>query len=340
MGNWRWIGAPIAAAYGSVLALRHVLYDEHLVPSYEPRIPTIGVGNLAVGGTGKTPMVEYLIRLLQAHGYKAGVLSRGYKRRTHGLQIASVNSTADTIGDEAMQIHRKFPDVQVVVCEERARAIRQIQNMPEHPDVIILDDAYQHRSIRCGLSILLTAYDNLYVHDHLLPWGSLRDLPFRATKANIVVVTQCPDTIRPIDKRVVDSSLKLATFQHLYFSGVEYDEVQVVGRPLLLTGIARPERLIDHVKARYPQAEVLSFADHHRFTDADRLLIKQKAEACDCILTTEKDYQRLLLSDTAELGKPVVVQPIRITVSKEVNSLDDDVLSYVRESLHKVKGER
>ena len=169
MGKWRWLAAPLAVLYGGVITLRHLLYDEHVLPKYTPRIPTICIGNLAVGGTGKTPMVEYLIRLLQKHGYKVGVLSRGYKRRTHGFQIADAQSTADTIGDEPMQIHSKFPDVLVAVCEERMIGIRRIQNIPSPPDVVLLDDAYQHRSIVCGLNILLTAYDNLYVHDHLLP---------------------------------------------------------------------------------------------------------------------------------------------------------------------------
>lgn len=316
--------------------MRHLLYDEYALRSYKPRIPTICVGNLAVGGTGKTPMVEYLIRLLQTHGYSVGVLSRGYKRRTHGLVIAAANATADTIGDEAMQIHRKFPDVLVAVCEDRVSAIKRIQKMPEHPDVILLDDAYQHRAIICGLNILLTAYDRLYVHDHLLPWGSLRDLPYRATKANIVVVTKCPDTIRPIDKRVVDNSLHLATFQHLYFSRVKYSDVAIEGVPLVLTSIARPEYIIEHVRTIEPQTQVLTYPDHHRFTSGDVNTILQCAKRCDCILTTEKDMQRIRLTDLQErLTKPIIVLPITITIDPETRTFDDDVLIYVRESLHK-----
>ena len=334
--SWRWLAAPLAAIYGGAVALRHLLYDEHLLPKYEPRIPTICVGNLAVGGTGKTPIVEYLIRLLQSNGYSVGVLSRGYKRRTHGLMIASSAATADTIGDEAMQIHRKFPDVLVAVCEDRVSAIKRIQKMPNHPDVILLDDAYQHRAIICGLNILLTAYDRLYVHDHLLPWGTLRDLPYRATKANIVVVTKCPDSIRPIDKRVVDNSLRPATFQHLYFSRMKYADAAIEGVPLVLTSIARPEYIIEHVRAIEPQTQVLTYPDHHRFTSSDVKTILQRAERCDCILTTEKDMQRLLLTDLQEhVSKPVIVLPITITIDQETRTFDDDVLTYVRESLHK-----
>lgn len=335
--NWRNLTAPLAVLYGGVISFRHLLFDEHLLPQYTPRIPTICVGNLAVGGTGKTPMVEYLIRLLQSHGYKVGVLSRGYRRKTRGFLFATASATADTIGDEAMQIHRKFPDVLVAVCEERVTGIKHIQRMHNPPDVVLLDDAYQHRSIVCGLNILLTAYDRLYVYDHLLPWGTLRDVPYRATKAEILVVTKCPDTMRPIDKRVVDSSLRPATFQHLYFSHMHYDDVPVPGVPLVLACIARPEYMISHVRALHPQAEVLTFPDHHRFTAADISTILQRAERCDCILTTEKDMQRIRQTDIIErYGKPVIPLPVHITVQVEAHSLDDDVLSYVRESLHKI----
>ena len=336
MNTLRWLAAPLAVIYGGAVALRHLLYDEHFLPSYTPHIPTICVGNLAVGGTGKTPMVEYLIRLLMSHGYKICVLSRGYKRRTRGFQLAHANARVDTIGDEAMQIHRKFPDVLVAVSEDRASAIRKIRKMHTPPDVILLDDAYQHRGVTCGLTILLTAYDHLYTHDHLLPWGTLRDLPYRATKANIVVVTKCPDTIRPIDKRVVDSDLHLATFQHLYFSRMQYEDVPITGVPLVVTAIARPEYIIAHIRSIEPQTVALTYPDHHRFTPADIHTILQQAERCDCIITTEKDMQRIELTDLlATCSKPVIPLPIRITVDKENTSLDDDVLTYVRECIHK-----
>lgn len=326
----------MAVLYGGVIALRHLLFDEHILPTYTPRIPTICVGNLAVGGTGKTPMVEYLIRLLQREGYKVCVLSRGYKRLTRGFVVATSSATADTIGDEAMQIHRKFPDVLTVVCEERVSAIRKLQKMHTPPDVVLLDDAYQHRAITCGLTVLLTAYDRLYVNDHLLPWGSLRDIPYRASKANIVVVTKCPDTIRPIDKRVVDSTLRLATFQHLYFSQMVYADVPIQGVPLVVTGIAQPEYMISYIRAIEPQAEVLTYSDHHRFTPADVSEIIRRAERCDCVITTEKDMQRLMLTDLPQqLTKPLIPLPFSMTVDVETRSFDNDVLTYVRESIHK-----
>lgn len=336
MQNWRWLAAPLAAMYGGIIALRHLLYDEHALPKYTPQIPTICVGNIAVGGTGKTPMVEYLIRLLQQNRYRVGVLSRGYKRKTRGFIIADDSATADTLGDEAMQIHTKFPDVLVVVCEDRVSAVKRIQRMPDHPDIMLLDDAYQHRAIVCGLNILLTAYDRLYVSDHLLPWGTLRDIPYRASKANIVVVTKCPDTLRPIDKRVVDNSLKLATFQHMYFSRMHYADVPIQGVPLVLTSIARPEYMIEHIRSIQPQAEVLTYPDHHRFTVADVRTILQRVEQCDCIVTTEKDMQRIRQTNLLErIDKPVIVQPISFSIDREAHSFDEDVLAYARESLHK-----
>ena len=332
-GNWRSILAPLAVAYGGAIALRHLLFDEHALPSYTPHIPTICVGNLAVGGTGKTPMVEYLIRLLQQHGYKVCVLSRGYKRKTHGFLLATDSATADTIGDESMQIHRKFPDVLVAVSEDRASAIRKIQKLQTPPDVILLDDAYQHRGVTYGLSILLTAYDKLYVNDHLLPWGSLRDIPYRASKANIIVVTKCPDNIRPIDKRVVDSRLRLATFQHLYFSRIKYADVPIEGVPLVLTSIARPEYMINYVRAIEPQAQVLTYPDHHRFTSADIRTIIQRTEQCDCIVTTEKDMQRLVLTDLpASYNKPIIQLPVTFIIDEENKTLDEEVLAYIREA--------
>lgn len=335
--NWRNLTAPLAVLYGGVISLRHLLFDEHLLPQYTPHIPTICVGNLAVGGTGKTPMVEYLIRLLLEHNYKVGVLSRGYKRKTRGFKIANASSTADSIGDEPMQIHSKFPDILVAVGEDRVSAIRKIQKMSSPPDVLLLDDAYQHRAVACGLTILLTAYSKLYVHDHLLPWGTLRDIPYRATKANIIVVTKCPDSLQPIDKRVVDNSLRPATFQHLYFSKIKYADVQIEGVPLLLTCIARPEYLIEHVRAICPQAEVLTYPDHHRFSAADVNTILQRAERCDCIVTTEKDLQRIRQTDMIErYPRPVIELPISVTIDREAGTLDEDVLAYVRESLHKL----
>ncbi|MBR6493353.1 MAG: tetraacyldisaccharide 4'-kinase, partial [Paludibacteraceae bacterium] len=161
---------PLSGLYRLGLAIRHFLYDKRLLLSHSVSVPTICVGNIAVGGTGKTPMVEYLVRLLTANGFHPAVLSRGYKRTTRGFVLADEQSTVTSIGDEALQLHRKFPDVPIAVCENRVRGVRQLHRQLKQLDVIILDDAMQHRPIRCGYTVMLTPYDRLYIDDHLLPW--------------------------------------------------------------------------------------------------------------------------------------------------------------------------
>ena len=171
---------PLSWLYALGVAIRHFLFDKRLLPSYSVKVPTICVGNLAVGGTGKTPMVAYIVQLLLDHGYRPAILSRGYKRTTHGFMMADHNSTAQPLGDESMQLHLAFPDVPVAVCVHRVRGVHQLMRQVENLDVIVLDDAMQHRTLRCGYTVLLTPYDKLYIDEHMLQWGTLRDLPSRA----------------------------------------------------------------------------------------------------------------------------------------------------------------
>lgn len=318
--------------YAAIIAFRHWLYDKGYLRSYTPPLPTICVGNLAVGGTGKTPHVEYLVRLL-APRYRVAVLSRGYRRHTRGFVLADDASEAATIGDEAMQIHLKYPHVPVAVCADRAEGIRRLQAAVPGLEVVVLDDAFQHRAIRCGFNIVLTAYDRLYVHDRLLPWGRLRDLKSRVLAAQAVVVTRCPDTMQPIDKRVVDSTLHLPTYMHLYFSRVHYADLPLRGRPLLITGIARPHYLLEHVRAQYPTAELMAFGDHHRFTDRDARRIEHRMQqGFDFILTTEKDFVRLLPTRIWErYGDRIQTLPIEVTIDTDgTPTLDEAVLHYIR----------
>ena len=332
----RTLLAPFSWLYGFGLAIRHTLYDNHLLPSHEVDIPTICVGNLAVGGTGKTPHVEYLIRLL-SQIYKVAVLSRGYKRKTHGFVLADENANASTIGDEAMQIHSKFPHVAVAVCEDRVRGVRMLKKQVEGLQVVILDDAYQHRAIRCGYYILLTPYDQLYIDDHLLPWGRLRDLKTRALKANSIIITQCPPDAQPIDFRVIDNRLHLPTYQHLFFSQVKYANTQAVAgkRVLVLTGIAQPEYLMEYVRKQHPNACLMAFPDHHRFNKKDVERILYKAQCYDTILTTEKDYQRIVETSLVEqLGNLLHTLPIQVVLRGDSNKdFDQDILNYVKQNL-------
>lgn len=330
---------PLSWLYAMGVAIRHFLFDKRLLVSFSVDVPTICVGNLAVGGTGKTPMVEYLLRLLLANGYHPAVLSRGYKRTTHGFVLADANATVSTIGDEAMQIHRAFPDVPVAVCERRVRGIKQLKRQLEQLDVVVLDDAMQHRSLRCGYTILLTPYDRLYIDDHMLPWGRLRDLPSRALTADDIVVTKCPDTIRPIDMRVVDNRLHLPTYQRLHFAGIVYEALPQEGTPLVVCGIAQPQYLLDHVRSLCPQAEMMAFTDHHSFECEEIKDILRRAKHFDYVLTTEKDAQRLsntsLEQQLNEQGKALVVLLIRMRFFSPHEAFDRNILQYVHENYRK-----
>ena len=327
---------PLSTLYQLGVSIRHWLYDKRLLPSFSVKIPTICVGNLAVGGTGKTPMTAYIVQLLLDKGYRPAVLSRGYKRKTRGFLLADTQSTVLTIGDEAMQMHRAFPDVPVAVCEHRVLGIHQLQRQVPDIDVIILDDAMQHRRLRCGFTVLLTPYDRLYIDDHMLPWGTLRDIPSRALKADTIVVTKCPDGMRPIDMRVIDNRLHLPTFQQLHFAGIEYAPLTEKGNPLVLTGIAHPEYMIAHVQQQYPQAELLAFPDHHAFTEADLEAILTQAKHFDFVLTTEQDLQRLEATDLkarlAAQGKALIALPIRTRFLTPHKNFDQLILHYVKEN--------
>ena len=330
---------PLSWLYTLGVATRHMLFDQHLLPSFTVDVPTICVGNLAVGGTGKTPMTAYIIRLLLANGYHPAVLSRGYKRATRGFVMADSYSTVETIGDEAMQLHRAFPDVPVAVCEQRVRGVKQLKRQVEHLDVVVLDDAMQHRAIRCGFTVLLTPYDHLWIDDHMLPWGNLRDLPSRALKADAVVVTKCPDGIRPIDMRVVDNRLHLPTYQQLHFAGIEYASMEQEGTPLVLCGIAQPQYMIDYVRTLYPQAELLAYPDHHHYTPEDIEFILAKAAKFDFVLTTEKDIQRLRTTPLVERlqaqNKRLIALPISVRFCTPHETFDRQILSYVHENKRK-----
>lgn len=330
---------PLSWLYTLGVVIRHSMFNRRLLPSFSVDTPTICVGNLAIGGTGKTPMVAYLVRLLQENGFRPAVLSRGYKRTSRGFVMADDYSSVETLGDEMMQLHRAFPEVPIAVCESRVHGVRQLKRQVPEIDVIILDDAMQHRSIRCGFTVLLTAYDKLYIDDHMLPWGTLRDVPSRALVADAIVVTKCPKTIRPIDMRVVDNRLHLPTYQQLHFAGVEYASMEQEGVPLVLCGIAQPQYMFDYVCTLYPKAELLAFRDHHRYSPKDIDAIIERAKHFDFILTTEKDIQRLRTTSLIERlqaqGKRLIALPIRMCFYSPHENFDKQIISYVRENSRK-----
>ncbi len=340
--------------YSICVFLRNMLYHNDILRKHEVDIPTICVGNLAVGGTGKTPHTEYILRLLK-DDYKVAVLSRGYKRKSKGIVLADQSSTADTIGDEPMQIHLHFPDIPVCVSADRVAGVRYIQQHCPDVQVIILDDAYQHRAIRCGYYILLTAENNLYVNDHILPWGRLREHAYRSHQADLIVVTKCPEKMQPIDRRNIINSLKPASFQQLAFSWRKYGSIKPLAssvpnaerrtpnaenswffRPLVLAGIAHPEPMLEEIRKRYPQAQLLAFPDHHRFTKRDwkRLAKVYDKHNCDAIITTEKDAVRLLLQEeyVRKWGDKTFVLPLEVDFKEYTDIFNQNIIRYVKEN--------
>ena len=326
---------PISWLYAFGVWVRNVLYDDRVLPSSTVSVPTIVIGNLAVGGTGKTPMTEYLIRLLSPK-YKVAVLSRGYGRKTHGFRLAGAEDSAITIGDEPMLIHTHFPELPVALCADRVMGIKKLQTIIPDLKCVILDDAYQHRKLRAGFYILLTAYDKLYVHDHFMPYGTLRDLPAESARANAVVVTKCPTKMQPIDRRIVSNTLRLASYQHLYYSSVGYANLDILSTPLLVTGIANPSPMLAHLQLKFPDTELLAFADHHNFTPKDIQRILCKAADFEYVVTTEKDFMRMKQTALTDLlADKLRVLPIQTDLGIDKAAFDRQILLYVSENNRK-----
>ena len=305
--SFRIVLLPIAIVYGAIIMLRNWLFDNKYLKSATFNFPLICIGNIAVGGTGKSPMVEYLIELLKPH-YRLATLSRGYKRKTKGYALANENTTALDIGDEPMQFHLKFPGIAVAVGEERIEAIPQLLHDKPDLEVIILDDAFQHRTINAGLNILLTEFSNLYTHDFFLPTGDLRDEWASAKRSQIIIVTKCPADLSVEKKEKLIKDLKPLPSQRVFFTTIEYgypyhiyhqnkkaitENIEVY----LVCGIANPtpikEYLLEHAYTYYQK----NFSDHHIFTIDDLEDIKERFDEIDAvdklIITTEKDAVRL-----------------------------------------------
>ena len=293
----RFLLLPFAILYGLGVRLRHFLYDRGWLSSKRYPFPILCVGNLAVGGTGKTPMVEYLVRLLGQE--QVAILSRGYRRKTRGFVLADDSATAMTLGDEPYQYHRKFPRATVAVCESRQEGIERLLENP-HFKYIILDDAFQHRKVQAGTNLLLTSYDKLYTQDFLLPVGSLRDIRSRARKAQIIIVTKCPELTQAEQEKIIQQ-LKPLSSQKVYFTSIAYSDrvyshedsqalKDFIATPFtLVTGIANPTPLVDFLEKQGASFEHLAYSDHHHFSNRELEFLRQKGR----ILTTEKDYVRL-----------------------------------------------
>ena len=343
---------PLSWIYAGVTSLRNKLFDRGWLRSESFDVPTVCIGNLAVGGTGKTPHTEYLVRLLQGQGWQVAVLSRGYKRRSKGFVLATSATTADELGDEPFQIKQKFPDARVAVDANRCHGIKQLLATPMPPQVILLDDAFQHRRVKADVNILLTDYHRLWCDDTLLPAGCLRESADGSRRAQIVLITKCPKELKPIDYNILTKQLHLYPYQRLYFSTLRYGpltplfpELAQEAHPqpdatthiLLLSGIAHPETLAQEMQRYGATVTHLAYADHHAFTARDLNAIQARFEqlpqAHRLLITTEKDCARLLhhphLSDT--LKPYIYVQPIEIEIlNNQQESFNQTIIRYVR----------
>jgi tetraacyldisaccharide 4'-kinase len=324
--SFRVLLLPLALIYGCIIYIRNRLFDKHYLKSAAFNFPLICVGNLSVGGTGKSPMVEYLAAILSP-SFSIGTLSRGYKRKTKGYVLADANTTALEIGDEPMQIHRKFPQIAVASCEERIVGIPHLlQDVPDL-QAIILDDAFQHRTVRAGLNILLTDCNDLYTHDFFLPTGNLRDEWASAKRAQIIVVTKCPYDLSPEKKQKIIRDLKPAAWQKVFFTTIEYgtpyhicdrtDEWLLTPRDevLLVCGIANPKPLKEYLHEKTHTYYQQDYSDHHIFSIDDLQEIKHRFDQIQArdklILTTEKDAVRLIKFADELSHLPVYILPIR-----------------------------
>lgn len=350
--HWKVILIPIAWLYGLVIWIRNSLYDHGILHTTAFNIPIISVGNITVGGTGKTPHVEYLADLLQ-HEFNVATLSRGYKRKTRDFRIASTDSTVGEVGDEPLQIKMRYPGITVAVDRKRVHGVGRLMQQTPPVDVILMDDAYQHRSVKPGLSILLMDYARPVDRDHLLPAGMLREPASNRSRAHIILVTRSPERIKAIERREYVNRLGLSLGQHLYFTSMHYGELRPVysGTPdrkaswfklkvggiLLLTGIANPRPLRSYARRIQTNLTELSFPDHHQYSRKDMKKITctfqklQEQHQEILVLTTEKDAMRLQEhSPIQELKDALYAVPIHVHFpDDDKEEFDRQIFNYV-----------
>jgi tetraacyldisaccharide 4'-kinase len=357
---------PFSWIYGLIVFLRNKCFDWDILREEEFNIPIISVGNITVGGTGKTPHIEYLIRLLK-NDFKVATLSRGYKRKTKGFILADEFSGSEIIGDEPCQIKRKFPEIQVAVDADRRNGVRRILNSGEKIDVILMDDAFQNRYVKPGLSILLIDYNRPITEDFLLPFGRLREPASSRRRADMILVSKSPEKLKPIEGRLIVKDLHLKNLQYLYFTSIIPNDLNPVFREIpkpdisiikdskptviLVSGIANPKDLKRFARNISPKIKEFQFPDHHEFTNKDISGIIHAMEMTDgeekILITTEKDAVRLQkYSDLREnLKSRMFYIPISIEfLNDDAENFNKQIISYVRDNkrnsiLHKGKDE-
>ena len=348
---------PLSWCYGFGVGLRNMLFEMGALKSKKYDVPIISVGNITVGGTGKTPHVEYLIELLKDH-MNVAVLSRGYKRKSRGFVLADKDTPMTQIGDEPFQMKQKYPDIIVAVDGNRRRGIEKLieGEAGKKADIILLDDAFQHRYVKPGINILLVDYHRLVIYDELLPAGRLREPVKSKDRADIVIITKCPKDLNPMEYRVITKAMKLYPYQQLYFSTHEYDTPRLIfpemangeeiksldelrdKSVLLLTGIASPQQM-EHDLAPYTsQLTPLTFGDHYAFKKKDVERINELFASLSGqkqIITTEKDATRLLTTEglSDEVKKHLYVLPIHISMMQnQTDDFNNNIFKYVRKN--------
>jgi tetraacyldisaccharide 4'-kinase len=342
---------PFSFIYGLVVYIRNFLYDSGRMKSVQFPLPVIGIGNLTTGGSGKTPHVEFLIGLLRKN-FKVATLSRGYGRTTTGYLLAQGRVNTKLIGDEPMQYHTKFSDIIVCVDEDRAEAINNLLKIEQSPNVILMDDSYQHRRVKPGMNILLMEYDRIFKEDFLLPAGNLREPRSSMKRADLIIITKSPTILVPIERKNILEKLKLQAHQNVFFSFIRYGEFnRIFGETkallgaeyymekrftiLLVTGIANPSGIIEYLRRHTDKLEMLIFPDHHEFNEKDIKTIQQTFDnivnPSKIIVTTEKDAMRLRNPDInpAIQNLPFFFIPIEVKIHQEEETFKKLITDYV-----------
>jgi len=333
MKLFRKILYPFVPFYYAAVFLRNKFYDWSVYQSKSYEFPVLCVGNLSVGGTGKTPMIEYLITMLGSK-YKLATLSRGYGRKSKDFLIATPNATSQDIGDEPLQIFNKFKNITVAVDADRQQGLKLLKEYKPSLEVVLLDDAFQHRKVTAGFNVLLTAYDQLYCDDIVLPTGNLREPRSGAKRAQVIVVTKCPDYLSDLEKTAITKRLNLKSNQAVFFSSIQYSQKlvsSISSRPLtdlkeihftLVTGIANPKSLVSYLKEMGLNFEHLNYKDHHEFSKSELEFIHSKS----LVVTTEKDFSRL----HTESQNQIYYLPIQLKIDN-ASEFDRLVERYVEE---------
>lgn len=341
---------PFAVIYGIITSFRNLLYDWKFLKSKSFDVHTICVGNLAVGGTGKTPHVEYLINLLQ-NDFKIAILSRGYKRKTSGFIHADETSTAFDIGDEPLQYKTKNPQLDVCVDANRVNGVKKILEFPEPPKIIILDDAFQHRALNCELKIVISEYTNLYINDCMMPSGYLRESKKGINRADIIIISKTPDKTTAIEIRTLIRDLKPLAHQQLFFTWLKYGELRGFQNPkdtidslndlfryriVLFTGIGNPTPMVTYLKEYSSDVKHIQYPDHHSFTIQDIADIRAELDAIEggnkIVITTEKDAMRLMGNDLQDIANtlPLYILPIEVDFKDKTQEFNETIINYVR----------